>query len=132
MLSSKKSPRKSDLFRSRFLAAGRDAATIRDAKRLQEYMVGQVILAILQIGFMVALALFARAVYNLFQRHGGDLNPMYMRLSLGGILVCFLLVSRRFLLRIREISGLRRELAEAQDRLRRLRERLRRGNGPDE
>jgi ABC-type nickel/cobalt efflux system permease component RcnA len=125
MLSSKKSPRKSELFHSRFMAAGQDAATIRDVQRLREYLAGQVILAILQIGFIIALALFARALYNLFERHAEALNPMYFRLSMGGVLVCFLLVCRRLFLRIREIIGVRREMRHAHDKLRSLRERLR-------
>ncbi len=132
MLSSKKSPRKSKIFLSRFLAAGEDAATIRDVRRLQEFLAGQIVLAVLQAGFLVALALFARAVFHIFERHGDALNPLYLRLSLGGILVCFLLVGRRLVARIRLLLELRRDLADANRRLRELREALRRraGDGP--
>lgn len=126
MLSSKKSPRRSDLFRSRIMAAGQDAATIRNVRRIQEFLAGQVVLAILQAGFLVAFALFARAVYNIFERHGNELNPQYLRLSLGGILVCFLLIARRLVLRARAIIGLRSDLSQAQAELRELRESLRR------
>jgi hypothetical protein len=125
MLSSKKSPRKSKLFRSRFLAAGQDAATLRDVRHLREYLVGQTALAVLQSGFLVALALFARTVLHLFARHGDLLDPWYLRLSIGGILVCFLLVGRRLIRRIAEIRELRADLRTATRRLEVLREELR-------
>jgi hypothetical protein len=124
MLSSKKSPRRSNLFRSRFLAAGKDAATIRDVRRLREYLAGQIIMAALQVGFLIALALFARAVLVLFERHGDSLNPLYLRMSLGGIVVCFLLVARRLFLRGREIVEVRADLATASRKLEALREDL--------
>jgi hypothetical protein len=128
MPNSKKFPRKSDLFRSRFLAAGKDAAVIRDVRRLREYLAGQVILAGLQGGFLVALALFARTVWHLFARHGEALNPMFARISLLGFLVCFLLIGRGLLLRLREIRAVRIDLAEANERLLELREELLRGD----
>ncbi len=126
MLNSKRYRRTSDLFRSRFLAAGEDAALIRDARRLREYLAGQAILASLQVGFLVALGLFSRTVWNLFARHGEALNPWFLRVSLFGILVCFLLVGRRLLARIGEIRAVRADLAEADRRLRGLREELQR------
>lgn len=124
MLSSKRSPRRSKLFRSRFLAAGKDAATIRDVRRLREYLAGQIIMAALQVGFLIALALFARAILVLFERHAEALNPWYLRVSIGGTVVCFLLVARRLLLRCREIVEVRADLNEAGRRLQALREEL--------
>lgn len=124
MLSLKKSPRKSEFFRSRLMARGEDAATIRDVRRLREFLGGQIVMSVLQAGFLVALVLFARAVYNIFERHGGTVNPVYLRLSLGGILLCFFLVVRRLVQRLRDIFELRRDLNEANRKLRALRERL--------
>jgi hypothetical protein len=126
MLSSKKSPRKSELFRSRILAAGRDAALIRDVRRMREFVAGQIAVGILQIGFLVALAYFARALVHLFATHGEALNPWILRWSLAGILVCFLLVARRLFYRLREILEVRGDLRAAGRRFEELREELRR------
>ena len=130
MLSSKRSPRKSKFFRSRFFAAGQDAATIRDVHRLREYLAGQFVMLVLQACFLVALAFFARAALLLFERHGDALNPWALRLSLGGIVVCFLLVGRRVVLRVREIIAARSDLSLATQKLDDLREELRQGR-PD-
>lgn len=126
MLSSKRSPRRSNLFRSRLLAAGDDAATIRSVRHLRDYLVGQVILVVLQMGFLVALAMFARSVHAIFASHGEALNPWYLRLSIGGVLVSFLLVGRRVIARLLEIRELRSDLREANRKLEALREELRR------
>jgi hypothetical protein len=72
-------------------------------------------------GFLVALGYFARAVLHLFASHGADLNPWYLRLSLCGVLVCFVLVLRRLIVGIGEIRWLRAELKDAQQKLEELR-----------
>jgi len=126
---SRKSPQRSDAFKSRFLEAGKDAAPIRRARRLREHLAGQVIHALLQCGFAVALVLFGRALFNLFERHGGSLNPWYLRLSLVGVLVCFVLVVRRLWARIREIRESRQDLRDAQRQMEELRDSLRQGDG---
>jgi len=118
---SKRSPRRSDAFRSRFLDAGRDAAPIRHVRRLREDLAGQIVYSLLQIAFVVALVLFARSVVHLFARHGSHLSPWYLRLSLAAILVCSVLVLWRLVRRIREIRDLRRELAAADKTLQELR-----------
>lgn len=128
---SRKSPKRSDAFQSRFLEAGKDAAPIRKARRLREHLAGQIIQAVLQSGFAVALLLFGRAVFNLFERHGADLNPWYLRLSLAAVLVCFVLVVRRLWARIVEIRESREDLKAAQRQMDALRESLRQGKGPD-
>ena len=122
----RKSPRRSDAFKSRFLDAAHDAAPLRHARQLREYLAGQVVQAVLAAGFLVALVFFARAVTHLFERHGGDLSPWYLRLSLAGILVCFLLFLRRLIGRLREIREVRQQLSLETRKLRDLREELRR------
>ena len=124
----KNSPRKSEAFRSRFLDAGQDAAPIRHSRQLREYLAGQIVHAILLAAFLVTLVFFARSAVHLFERHGNDLNPWYLRLCLTGILVCFLLFAKRLIGRIREIREVRVDLREANRRLDELREKLRRGN----
>ena len=127
----KNSPRKSDAFRSRFLDAGMAAAPIRHSRQLREYLAGQLVHAIVLVGFLVALAFFARSVIHLFERHGELLNPWYLRLCLAGILVCFVLFTRRLIGRIREIKDVRVQLREANRQLDELREEFRRPDGTD-
>ncbi len=124
---SKRSPRKSEAFRSRFSEAGADAAPLRHARRLKEYLVGAVVQGVLQVGFLVTLVFFARSSIHLFQHHGAHLSPWYLRLCLAAILVCFLLVLRRVIGRILEIREVRAELAEANGQLRELRDKMRGG-----
>jgi hypothetical protein len=122
-----KSRRQSDAFRSRFLDAGRDAAPIRHARQLRDHQAGLVVQMVLLAGFLVALVLFARSVVHLFDRHGTELNPWYLRLCLAGILVCFVLFARRMVGRILEFRDVRRDLQDAHRQLDKLREDLRRG-----
>jgi hypothetical protein len=122
----KRSPRKSDAFRSRFLEAGKEAAPIRHARQLREYMASQVIQAVVLLGFLVALGFFAQTMLRLFERHGGQLNPWYLRLCLAGILVCFVLFARRLIGRVREILDTRADLREANRKLAALRDQYRR------
>jgi len=117
--------RTSELFRSRLMEHGRAAVPFRHARQLREHLVGQSVQALLMLGFMVALALFARSLIHLFAQHGEGLSPWYLRLSLAGILVCFVLVGRRVYHRIGEILWLRRELAVAQRKLQELRDQYR-------
>ncbi|MEZ4389389.1 MAG: hypothetical protein R3D98_17740 [Candidatus Krumholzibacteriia bacterium] len=124
---SRKSPRKSDAFRSRFLEAGKAAAPIRHARRLREHLAGEVILFALQLGFLVALVFFGRAVANLFHRHGAHLNPWYLRMCLLGVVVCFVLMARRVWTRGRDIRETRQELRQAQQQMDDLRHAVRRG-----
>ncbi len=114
---SRKSPRKSDAFKSRFLEAGKDAAPMRQSRRLREHLAGEVIQSLLQAGFLVALVFFGRAVVHLFQRHGAHLNPWYLRLCLVGVLVCFAARAPADRARIREIRESRQDLREAQRQL---------------
>jgi len=123
---SKRSRRKtSDLFKSRLLEHGHDAAPLRHARQLREHLASQIVQGVLLLGFLVALIFFGRALVHLFDRHGEGLSPWYLRLCLAGILVCFVLVSRRVFHRVSEIIWLRRELAETQRKLRELRDQLR-------
>lgn len=122
-----RTPRQSDAFRSRFLEAGKAAAPLRHVRQLQEYLAGEVVLFALQGGFLVAMALFARTMINLFERHGAELDPWYLRLSLLGVVVCFVLVARRVLVRGRDILEARRDLRHAREQLDVLRDEIRRG-----
>ncbi len=117
MRTSKRSPRKSDAFKSRLFEAGSDAQPIRHARRLQEDLAGTVVMAVIHVGFMVALGLFARSVIHLFAKHGAHLSPWYLRLCLLGILVCFVLVGRRVVVKVQEIFEIRGLLREANARL---------------
>jgi pilus assembly protein TadC len=121
-----KKRRQSEAFRSRFLDAAKDAAPIRHARQLRDHLAGLVVQSVLLAGFLVALALFARSVVHLFERHGAELNPWYLRLCLAGILVCFVLFARRMVGRILEIRDVRRDLHDANRQLERLRDDLRR------
>ncbi|HOX26338.1 MAG TPA: hypothetical protein PLU44_11355 [Candidatus Krumholzibacteria bacterium] len=89
---------------------------------MQEALAGEIVGAVIQVGLIVALVLFARSTVLLFARHGARLSPWYPRLCVALILVCGLIVARRFVGRIREIRALRAELAAANQKLRDLRD----------
>jgi hypothetical protein len=122
-----RTPRRSEAFTSRFLEAGKAAAPLRHARQLQEYLAGEVVLFALQGGFLVALAFFGRTLVNLFERHGAQLDPWYLRLSLLVLVVCFLLVARRVWARGRNILEARHDLRHARQQLEELREKIQRG-----
>ena len=105
---------------------GEEAAPIRHARQLREYLASQIVQAVVLVGFLVALVFFARALLHLFERHGSELNPWYLRLCLGGIVVCFVLFARRLIGRIREIRGVRADLREEDRKLEALRDQYRR------
>ncbi len=123
-----KKPRPSDAFRSRFLEAGKDAAPIRHARQLREYLASQVVHAILVAGFLVALVLFGRTLMHVFESHGTHLNPWYLRLCLAVILVCFVLFIRRLIDRVREIRAVRADLREEDRKLAGMRDNHRHGD----
>ncbi|MBD3221378.1 hypothetical protein GF314_09055 [bacterium] len=110
------------MFRSRFLDAAHEAAPLRAARRLREYLAGEVIHAVVQIGFLVALVFFGRALLHLFEKHGAQLNPWYLRVSLVAVGTCVLLIGRRLVVRLIDIRDTRRDLAEAQRQLSELRD----------
>ncbi len=110
------------------MEAGKEAAPIRHARQLREYQASQVVQSVLLVGFLVALVFFARTMMHLFERHGAELNPWYLRLCLGGILVCFVLFARRLIGRISEIREIRADLREVDRKLSALRDQYRRGD----
>lgn len=132
MLTSKRSPRKSDAFRSRFLDAAHEAAPLRAARQLREHLAGELVQAVLQAGFIVALVLFGRSLWHLFEKHGGHLDPWYLRLSLAAVGITVILVGRRLIRRIVDIRETRQELAVARQQLDALRERNRRPTSSQE
>jgi len=101
---------------------------LRHARQLQEHLAGEVVLFALQAGFLVALAFFGRTLIHLFDRHGAELDPWYLRLSLLGVVVCFVLVARRVWARGRDILEVRRDLRHARQQLDDLRDAIRRGD----
>jgi len=74
-------------------------------------------MAVIHVGFMIALGFFAQSVIHLFAKHGTHLSPWYLRFSILGILVCFVLVGRRVVGKVREIFEIRGLLREANARL---------------
>lgn len=128
MPTSKRSRRKSSVFRHRFDGVGTDAAPVRYLQRAREEMLGAVFHAILLAGFLVALVFFARSLLHLFAVHGERAAGWVEPLALVGLAVFAGLVVRRLVAKVREIADLRRELRELRAQVATLREQLRRGD----
>ncbi|PIV81388.1 hypothetical protein COW53_04595 [bacterium CG17_big_fil_post_rev_8_21_14_2_50_64_8] len=112
MLISKKSPRKSELFQSRFSGPNSADFALRQYHRCREEYSASLLQVALTGVFGILLVMFGRAVWHLFARHGADLNPWYRYLATGMVVAMILTVLRRLLLKVLEIRNLRREIAD--------------------
>lgn len=112
MLISKRSPRKSDLFASRFRDGQGVEFPLRQYMRCREDFATGVLHAALLAAFLLTVVLFGRTLDRLFDVHGADLNPWYRRgaLVLWG-LFC-LSVLRRLCYKVFSLKEIRREMGE--------------------
>lgn len=123
MLNSRRSPKRSDAFRSRFRDGAGDFP-LRRYLRCREDMFSGIVHSVLLVAFLVALALFARSLWQVFARHGADVNPWYGRGAMALMAIFWLLVLRRLWRKVAEVREARREMLVLQAEL----ERHRRGD----
>ncbi len=118
MLISKKSPRESKLFRSRFGAGEGGDFALRQYHRCHEEFSSSLVHLGLQLAFAVLLVLFGRAVWHLFNRHGGDLSYWYRVVCMGLVVALLVSVFRRMWFKFREAIALRAEIRHYRSLLR--------------
>jgi hypothetical protein len=118
MLITRRSRRRSKLFRSRFDQDSPDFP-LRQYYRCREDMVSSLIHGLLLSGFVVVLILFGRVLWRVFSVHGSHLSPWYRALAMAGLIVVILLVIRRLWGRLQNAREARAELRELARRLER-------------
>jgi hypothetical protein len=109
MLITRKSPRRSKAFRSRF-SEGNVDFPIRQYLRCRDEIYSGIIHAILLLAFLVALVYFGKTLWQLFARHGAELSPWYRRGAMTGMTVMILFVALRFWLKVRNLREVRDEM----------------------
>lgn len=129
MLITRRSRRRSEVFRSRFDEAGQEFP-LRQYMRCREDVASSIVHAVLLAGFAVALVLFGRVLWRVFSVHGGDLSPWYQRFSALGVGIMILFVLRRLWGRVQNAREARDEMRALQARLRALGEDAPRDDGP--
>ncbi len=108
---SKRSPRKSEQFTSRFRGGDVDFP-VRQYLRGREDLASGMVHVFLLAAFLVTLVVFGRTVDRLFEAHGADLNPWYRRGALLLLGLFCLSVLRRLYYKVCSLRELRRELRE--------------------
>lgn len=110
MLISKKSLRESKLFRSRFSAGEGTDFALRQYHRCQEELSSALVQLALQMAFVLLLALFGRAMWHLFIRHGQGVSPWFRYLCLAGIIFMVGSAAYRTARKVKQILVLRGEI----------------------
>jgi len=111
MLITRKSRRRSELFRSRFREGSVDFP-IRQYLRCREELVSGIIHAVLLAAFFVALIYFGKTLWNLFEAHGAQISPWYRRTAMFGLSIAILFVAIRLWIKVRNIRDVRSEMIE--------------------
>lgn len=111
MLITKRSPRGSTVFKSRFLDDSAEGFPLRQYLRCREdFSAGLVHLA-LQVVFVLALFAFGRTVDHLFDGHGAHLSAWYRAGALGILGLGILGAVYRLAHKVGDLRDLRREMA---------------------
>jgi len=109
MLITRKSPRRSKAFRSRFREGNGDFP-IRQYLRCRDEIYSGIVHVVLLAAFLTALGFFGKTLWQLFDRHGADLSPWYRRGALVGLFGMILLVGFRLWIKIRNLREVREEM----------------------
>lgn len=110
MLISKKSPRTSARFASRFGDRDLDGFPLRQYLRLREDLTLGVVQASLTAIFLVLILVFGRAFDGLFRTHGAGLNPLYRPGVWVLVAVFALSIMRRLYYKLVGLRQIRREM----------------------
>jgi TRAP-type C4-dicarboxylate transport system permease small subunit len=109
MLITRKSRRRSQIFRSRF-AEGNAAFPLRQYFRCREELVSSIVHAVILLAFLITLLYFSRTIWQVFAAHGTDLSPWYRRLAMFAMVLVELIVVYRLWRKVRNIFHLRQEM----------------------
>jgi hypothetical protein len=111
MLISKRSPRRSEVFASRFRDGAAAEFPVRQYLRCREDFASGLVHLVLLGAFLVTLVFFGRTLDHLFAAHGEGLDPWYRRgaLILWGVFC--LSVLRRLYYKVGALREIRREMA---------------------
>ncbi len=131
MLISKKSPRESSLFKSRFRTGEGGDFDLRQYHRCREEIFSSFVHLGLLFAFMILLLLFGRAIWHLFAHHGVGLNPLYRAGVMGLLGAMVASVLRRFWRKYQAIRLVRAEMKFFRTELRRDHGEFETGNGDD-
>ncbi len=112
MLISKRSPRTSERFSSRFGDGAPGDFPLRQYLRLREDLQVQTVHAALTALLAVLLLVFGRALDGLFLAHGAHLSPWYRRGLWFLVVILALSVLRRLYYKLVELRQIRREMLE--------------------
>lgn len=112
MLISKRSPRTSERFSSRFGDGAPGDFALRQYLRLREDLQVQSVHAALTALLAVLLLVFGRALDGLFLAHGAHLSPWYRRGLWFLVVILALSVLRRLYYKLVELRQIRREMLE--------------------
>lgn len=112
MLISKRSPRTSERFSSRFGDGAPGDFPLRQYLRLREDLQVQSVHAALTALLAVLLLVFGRALDGLFLAHGAHLSPWYRRGLWFLVVILALSVLRRLYYKLVELRQIRREMLE--------------------
>ncbi|MFO7652442.1 MAG: hypothetical protein R6X25_01325 [Candidatus Krumholzibacteriia bacterium] len=119
MLISRRSPKKSKLFQSRFKDGSGVDFPLRQYLRCREDLMSGSLHLVLLVAFTVTVGFFGPTVNEIFERHGGDL-PGGLRWTALAMVAAFVL------LLVRRVVNRGRELRETWQEMRRLQSELRR------
>jgi len=114
MLISKRSPRRSALFSSKFRDGRGTDFPVRQYLRCRDDFFSGILYAILTLVFLVTLAGFTRSIAGLFDHHGAELSPLYRYLSLGLMGLFMLSVLRRLYYKVIDLFAIRQEMTGLQ------------------
>lgn len=118
MLISKRSRRESKLFKSRFGDPQSLDFALRQYHRCREEYYSTFLHGILLLAFGVLVALFGRAVWHLFIRHGEQAAPIWRYLSLGAVMLMLASIIRRVVGKVADLKELRRDMERYRARIR--------------
>lgn len=113
MLITKRSPRKSEVFTSRFQDGSGSSFPLRQYLRCREDFSAGIVHLVLQGVFVLALVAFARTVDHLFDSHGAHLAAWYRVGALGVLGLGVLGALYRLVRRVADLKDLRAEMARS-------------------
>jgi uncharacterized protein YhhL (DUF1145 family) len=111
MLISKRSPRKSEQFGSRFKDGSAADFPLRQYMRCREDFTSGLVHIVLYVAFVVTLVMFTISIGDLFEAHGENLNPWISRAAVVLMGVFILSVLRRLYYKVVELRQIRVEMA---------------------
>ena len=118
MLITKRSRRPDDSYRSRFRDGGGVDFPLRQYLRCRDDLFSGMVHFVVLAAFVVSLVFFGRTMNDLFDSHGGHLDPWVRRGAMLMLGLFVLLMARRLLLKFRYLRETRAEMQAMKAQLR--------------